>query len=186
MSVKLDIFNDIKTAITANVTAITDVLVWNGQIDNEKEEGAKAYPIVYVEFAQISWDKTSLRPVRTGSTGSYQKNEQRGNCNITIHVVFWQLDDETTSFAAIDSTIELAYFAIMGLNGTYYNPLLRTGEKQDVNHDNVIDWQIDFNCGINQTSQSDTSISIPAATLAPVVTSTMSLDNVVIRAGYDT
>jgi hypothetical protein len=186
MSVKLDIFNDIHSRIHSQVAAIKEVYIWNGQIEAESEEQAKAYPLVYVEFSSMNWDSTSLKPVRIGTKGNY-KNEQKGTFVVTLHVVFWKLTDETTAFADIDATIELVMFAILGLGATatYYTPLLRISERQDTSHDNIIDWQIDFNCGVSQCTQADTSVLIPGATLAVTVTSTIDIDNDIIRAGYE-
>jgi len=187
MSIKKLIFDDINTAITANATSIKDVQIWNSQLDNETKERQHNYPVVFVEFSQMNWDKTLLKPSRDNSRGN-ATNQQRGSFIITLHIAFWQLQNETVSFPIIDTIIDTVYFAIEGLQGTnkaYYNPLLRISERQDVVHDNIIDWQIDFSCAVEQQSQEDTGILISDSTLSATLTRDMDIDNNTIRAGYD-
>jgi hypothetical protein len=186
MSVKLDIYTDIKAKLASDVTAIKDTLIWNGQIDAEKKEKAKAYPLVYIEFSNMSWDITKLNTGRIGTTGGL-KTEQSGKFIVTIHIVFWRLEDETMAFSLIDTIIENVFFAILKLDGTYYGPLLRIAERQDVNHDNVIDWQIDFSCGAFQSAQVDIDLTeVPGGTLDVSLTRTIDIDNDTIRTGDGT
>lgn len=152
MSAKLDIYNDIDTALkgitTNNVRDIKHVAIWNNQIFNEAREKAYNFPAVFVEFTEMLWE-TRLAGSNAGAIASTgQTEEQNGNITVILHVVFSTLKDETYSFPDVDAILDKVYFAIQNLQGANsdsYSPLLRVAERQDIDHDRVIDWQVDFN-----------------------------------------
>ena len=176
MSAKLDIFNDIVTAL-ALVTEIKTVELWNNQFANEEREAAFNYPAVFIEFAETPWTISKQRPPKTGSQGNTTKEQKSEGTIITIHLGFSQLENETVSFPLIDPIIEKVYFAIQGLNGTFYGPLLRIAERQDTDHDRVIDWQSDFIASLEQCGQLDDSLTnIPGGTISIDVNVDLDID----------
>lgn len=166
MSVKLDIFNDIVTAIET-LPDIHTVELWNSQLENESDEKPFNFPAVFIEFADIPWTTTNLRPSALGTQGNIT-NEQKGEgALITLHISFSQLENETVSFPLIDPIIDKVYFKIQGLTKEdKYKPLLRVAERQDTDHDRVIDWQMDFMTLIFQCGELDADLTkIPGGTL---------------------
>ena len=186
MSAKLDIFNDIVTAL-ALVTEIKTVELWNNQFANEERETAFNYPAVFIEFAETPWTISKQRPPKTGSQGNTTKEQKSEGTIITIHLGFSQLENETVSFPLIDPIIEKVYFAIQGLNGTFYGPLLRIAERQDTDHDRVIDWQMDFNTMMFECGELDPDLTkIDAGVLDVELNVDLDIDNDVVRSGDGT
>lgn len=158
MSVKLDIFNDIVTAI-GTLPEIHTVELWNSQLDNMNKETSFNFPAVFIEFADIPWTTTNLQPPSLGAKGNVTKEQKGDNALITLHIAFSQIEDETVSFPLIDPIIEKVYFKIQGLTKTdKYKPLLRVAERQDTDHERVIDWQMDFMTLIFQCGELDTDL----------------------------
>ena len=165
MSAKLNIFNDIVTALKT-LPDIQTVELWNSQLENEDKEKPFNFPAVFIEFGEIPWTSTNQKPSTLGTQGNVTKEQKGDNTLITLHIAFSQLEDETVSFPLIDPIIEKVYFKIQGLTGDFYKPLLRVAERQDTDHDRVIDWQMDFNVLIFQCGElDDTLTKIDAGTL---------------------
>ena len=183
MSAKLDIFNDIVTELD-KIKEIETKAIWNNQFDNETEETSFNYPVVFIEFATIPWDVTSLRPPRLGSEGNKRKEQKAPGTIITLHIGFSKLEDQTQSFIENDPLLDKVYFAIQDLTGDFYTPLLRVAERQDTDHDRVIDWQMDFTTQMSQCGELDTSLTeIPGSTLDLDVGIVLDIDNDIIRTG---
>ena len=172
MSAKLDLFNDIVTEIK-KITEIETVELWNSQLDNESEEISFNFPAVFIEFAEIPWTTTKLKPSKLGSKGDTTKEQKGEGALVTLHISFSQLEDETISFPIIDPVIDKVYFAIQGLSRIEkYTDLLRLSETQDTDHDRVIDWQMNFITTLFQCGELDPK-------LTKIVGGTLGVDTVV-------
>ncbi len=191
MSAKLDIFNDIVTKIesivdTDNIRVINTVELWNSQLENEEEEVPFNFPAVFIEFGEVVWT-TNQKPPSIGPQSDIVGEQKGINSLITIHIAFSQLDDETVSFPIISPKIDKVYFAIQRLSGEFYSELLRVAERQDIDHERVIDFQMDFLTTIFQCGEKDTSvIEIPGGTVDLDLTVDLDVDNDVIRTGDGT
>ena len=183
MSAKLDIFNDIVTEIR-KITDIETVELWNSQLVNEDKETSFNFPAVFIEFADIPWTSTNLKPSKLGGEGDVTKQQKGAGALITLHIVFSQLENETVSFPIISPIIDKIYFAIQGLTGTFYGPLLRVAERQDTDHDRVIDWQMDFNTMMFECGELDADLTkIDAGVLDVELNVDLDIDNDVVRSG---
>jgi len=175
MSVKLNIFNDIVTEIN-KITEIETVELWNSQLENLTKEISFNFPAVFIEFADIPWTSTNQQPSTLGSQGNVTKEQKGIDALVTLHISFSQLEDETVSFPLIDPIIDKVYFKIQGLfKNEKYSALLRAAERQDTDHDMVIDWQMDFLTTMLQCGELDTTLTqIPGGTVD--VKTTVDLD----------
>lgn len=183
MSAKLDIFNDIVTALDS-IAELETVELWNSQFANEDREKPFNYNAVFVEFSEIAWTTTNQTPSRSGSEGDVSKQQKGDETLIMLHIAFSQLDNETISFPIISPIIDKVYLAVQGLNGEFYGPLLRVAERQDTDHDRVIDWQMDFNTMIFECGELDDALTeIPGGTLELELDKDLDIDNPVIRSG---
>lgn len=183
MSAKLDIFNDIVTQLK-KISDIETIELWNSQLENESDETSFNFPAVFIEFADIPWTSTNQQPSRLGVEGNVSKQQKGAGALITLHIAFSQLNDETVSFPIISPIIDKVYFSIQGLQGTFYTPLLRVAERQDTDHDRVIDWQMDFNTMMNECGELDTDLTkIDAGTIDVIPDIVLDIDNDVIRSG---
>ena len=186
MSAKLDIFNDIVTEIN-KIADIQTVELWNSQLVNEDKETPFNFPAVFVEFADIPWTSTNLNPSKLGGEGDVTKQQKGDGTLIMLHITFSQLENETVSFPKISPIIDKVYFAIQGLTGTFYGPLLRVAERQDTDHDRVIDWQMDFNTMMFECGELDPDLTkINAGVLDVDVNVDLDIDNDKIRSGDGT
>lgn len=193
MSVKLDIFNDIVTAVEAivdinNVKVINTVELWNSQLENESDEKPFNYPAVFIEFAEIPWTSTNQQPSTLGNVGNVTKEQKGVDSLIIIHIAHSQLEDETISFPIIDVVNDKVYFAIQGLFvNQKYSPILRVAERQDTDHDRIIDWQMDFLTTMFQCGEADnTLVEIVGGTITLVLTKDLDIDNDTLRTGDGT
>lgn len=159
MSVKLDIFNDI-VAVVEPITEVETVRLWNSQLENEATEIPFNYAAVFIEFAEIPWTSTNQQPSTLGAQGNVTKEQKGANALIIIHATFSQLENETISFPIIDEIIDKIYFKIQGLfKNEKYSALLRVAERQDTDHNRVIDWQMDFLTTMFQCGELDDTLT---------------------------
>jgi len=188
MSVKLELYDDFVTAMSG-VSGVNTSGLWNSQADHENEEIPFAYPAAFLEFTTIAWGDTKLKPIKTASTGATSKQQQSSpdRTLITIHILFEKLKTATQSFSEIDVVIQQVYLALQGITGTHYSPLLRVEERQDVDHDRVIDWQMDFSVNLAECGEADSSLvdaNNPIVTLTAIeITKDLEIDNTTIRTG---
>jgi len=185
MSAKLDSYNAIKSALedlkVNNSRLIPTVGLWNNQFDNEDIETAFNFPACFIHFANIRWDVTNYKPPRGGVGGTNVTKEQKGNTEekslITLHIGFSLLKDPKDSLEILDPILEAIYFAVQGLEGDFFSPILRIEERQDVDHDRVLVWEMDFNTMLNQCGEEDKSlVEIAANTLSLVLTKDLDID----------
>lgn len=183
MSAKLDIFNDIVTELK-KISEIETIELWNSQLENEPAEISFNFPAVFIEFADLPWTSTNQQPSRLGVEGNVSKQQKGGGALITLHIAFSQIEDETISFPIISPTIDKVYFAIQGLNRDFYGPLLRIAERQDTDHNRVIDWQMDFNTMMFECGELDSTLTeISGGTIDVIPDIDLDVDNDKIRSG---
>lgn len=180
MSSKVTLFNDIIEKLDSikveNDNAIQQIGLWNNQFENEERETAFNYPCCFIEFTAINWESSNLSAQRTTSVGNVSKEQKGEDTIITLHVGFFRLDDATFNFPDIDLLTEAIYFVIQGLDSDVYNPLLRSEERQDTNHDGVIDWQIDFTTALHQTGELNKKLEKVKDTLVLKITKDLDID----------
>lgn len=186
MSAKLDIFNDIVTELK-KISEIETIELWNSQLDNENKEIAFNFAAVFIEFADIPWTSTNQQPSRLGAEGNVSKQQKGEGALITLHIAFNPLENETVSFPLISPIIDKVYSAVQGLNKEFYTPLLRVAERQDTDHDRVIDWQMDFSTMMFECGELDGTLTeISGGTIDVVPDIVLDIDNDKIRTGDGT
>lgn len=168
MSAKLDIFKAVKAAIIKDAPQIRTFGFWNNQFEHEPEEIAFNYPCVFLEFSSIPWTKSQVQAPKNTSRGNVKKQQKGEGMVVVLHIGFAPLKNVDLSFELdLDPVLDCVYFAVEGLNGEFFSPMLRSAEKQDVDHGRVIDWQMDFTFMITQCGQLDDSLrEIAANTLS--------------------
>lgn len=188
MSIKYKIYSAIKTKLNTDVTSVKTVRLWNGQPDSDENERVYEYPAVFIEFQAIDW-KTDNSAGNFEVTGNMTQQQTAENATITLHCCFWDLRDETDSFSATDDIVTLIYIAMQQLckesnTDGYFTGLNRIAERMDVNHNNVLDWQMDFVCCMHEQPYTIEDLElIEAEAVAPDVTIVLDIDDDTIRTG---
>ena len=184
MSVTKLIYTDLKAILDTLKTAgtINHVAVWNSQTENETKEDAFNFPAVFIDFSEITWDRTQQIGIQTNT-----KVTQSGTITFTLHIAFHTLYDETDYFPTALDTIFAIYNAVNGMSGGYYSPFYRSGERQDVSHDNVQVWEIDYtSINVTECPEADELVDATDGGASPVsitITKDLDIDNYVIRTG---
>lgn len=181
MSAKLDVFNAIKEALEAvkvsNDPLIRTIGLWNNQFAKETEETPINYPVCFIEFVPIRWNISHQTARRAGSQGNIAKQQNGEISIITIHIGFAEFTDGKDVLPTIDIVTDAVYFALQGLDGDLFTPLLRAEERQDIDHGRVIDWQMDFTTSLSQRGEEDVDLrEIAASTLSLTFTTDLDIE----------
>lgn len=138
MSAKRDLYLAIKRELEEK-TSVKHVRLYNDQFENMDKENTFAFPCVFVQFANLDWS-TETEGIQKGAT------------IIRLHVGFESLaTEELDKFDVIDDEI---HKYIEGLEGVDFTKLSRISEEQDINHDNVYVWLMDYSTEILDCSGS--------------------------------
>jgi hypothetical protein len=138
MNSKSNLYKDLKQCLQ-EIPEVGTVSLWNSQLDNIDSENAINFPCVYIEFNKISW-----YPVKQNDPINRVKNHQNAECSIVLHIGFDTVENEDDSFDYVNWVIEKIHQATQGLRGDYFSPLDRTFETQDINHDGLIVWEVQY------------------------------------------
>lgn len=156
-NVKLDLYNAVKTALQ-EITEIKNVVRYNSQQENEPQETRRQYPQAWIEFSSVEWPP-SLHKANNSDTS----NEQKGNIELTVHLAVWDLRDDDDSFSDALTLTDKIYRKLTMLEDENFTPLQRVSEIDDINQDNVRDWQITFT-----TMVIEAGVSLSQVDAAPV------------------
>lgn len=151
MSAKLALYNAIKTKVLAMLddqetpaTIVKTFGHWNNQFDRINEEIQFLFPSVFIEFQSIDW-KTDV-----GVDQKNQTQQQRGDCNVILHIGCENKKDESDSFPEDIAIIDSIHDQLNGLQGTQFTPLKRISENDDTNKNNIRHWQIAYNTRLHE------------------------------------
>ena len=124
--------------------------LWNIQILNEELERAFNFPACYIHFETIGWRQKTA----AGGFNAPETEEQESERSVvTIHICHSLLQDAKTSFKIYHPINQRVYYALNNKKTEEYGPLVRIAERQDPNHDRIIDWQMDFRFMVIQVGQ---------------------------------
>lgn len=172
MSSKLDLYNAVKAAVKT-VKEIKTFGIWNNQFAdaNDPKELPFNFPAVFMEYSNIPWTSSQIGIPRHLS--KVQKEQKADGVTFTLHFGFHFYKDVHDSFETVDEITELVYFAVQGISGDNFTSFLRTGERQDTDHDQILHWQMDFAGSIQQNGELNTAMRESTVT---TVTTTVDLD----------
>jgi len=183
MSSFLKAFNAIKAQIET-VAEIKTVRLWNSQIDNHEREQPYTRPACFIEFKPTGI--TTDQP--TQKIGQNVSRQQKINTIITIHYEDFKYEDETTSLPIIDANFQKIYYVLQGftkgaLADGYFQPLLRVDVRFDSDHDQVLDWQMDFETMLQECGEEEELTLIAGGTITPDIDRDFDIDSQTIRTG---
>lgn len=164
---KKDVYLAIKEQILCEVKEVKTVQLWNNQPNRTNEEEAFLYPAAFIEYEQLLWDGNTLQT-------------QSGNTNIKIYATFERYNTDDTTFF---DTVQEIYVALQGFGGACFSGLQRIEERQDIDHDQVIIWEMIFNTTITDGEADPRLKRVPATITDLDILTDLDIDNPVIRTG---
>jgi hypothetical protein len=136
MSIKKSTYIAIRDRILLE-TGVKTSRLYNSQFDNEGQEATYTLPVAFIEFAEL---------VYTSNAEGVQEIAAR----IRIHVGASSL--KTEDLGVLD-LLETVHASLQGFSAVPDStPLDRVFEGQDVNHDNVTVWVMDYTTRLTDTS----------------------------------
>jgi hypothetical protein len=148
-NVKLDVYNDVETALN-EITKLKHTLKYNSQDVNNDTIIQKQYPQAWIQLSSIDWTPSMLEGHNQNIT-----QEQKGNLIITIHLEQYSLKGNEATWKLDLSLINEVYRKITNMSGENYTPLQRVSEIDDVNNNNVRDWQMSFSTFVVESGVSE-------------------------------
>lgn len=177
---KKQVFLDIKELINIHSKYINTVEMWNNQIDvdgNESREFPFTMPAVFVSFEQLNWQ-----------LGNNDKSQRTAICTIGIRVVIEDYEWNTADYFKI---VDAVNYALHGRDTSHTTQLQRSEEIQDIDHDNCVIWQINYETSYIEAispppgeTNGETQITLDIDDIE--LNKVLDIDNVVIRTGDGT
>ncbi len=165
---KKQVFLDIKGLIDIHSKYIKTVEMWNNQVNiesAEKRELPFTMPAVFVSFEELEWQP-----------GNNDKSQRTQNFVIGIRVV---IEDYLWNTAEYFDIVSAVNYSLHGRDTTHTTQLQRIAEIQDVDHDNLVIWQINYKCDYIET------ISAPAGTSDGSSQITLDIDDIELNKVLD-
>lgn len=128
MSIKKSIYIAVRDRILTN-TAVKTSRLYNSQFVNMTEENTFAFPAAFIEFSELTY-------------GSISEGSQDGNLKIRVYLGFDSLKTEDLALLDLMEAVNAALQGFAPVNGA--TPLNRVFEAQDINHDAVRVWLMDY------------------------------------------
>ena len=79
----LVLFEDIQNRILSKVPEVSEVIIFNDQIDNEKRERPFKYPYVSISIG-VDWESESSGRIPIGDGSNLKDNFQEGEVTINV------------------------------------------------------------------------------------------------------
>jgi len=174
MGVKLTLYNDIKARLEAKVPELLTIRKWNNQFNNEEKEHAFKYPACFIGFSSMDWDSPNTKTPQSLQL----QQQQNGLITITLYLGFHDLQDESPAFEDYEPIIQKVWYWIQGwtaTGATEYTALLRSSEREDNNHNNVIVWELDFTTRVTDCAGLDDTL-VDATPVTLVINADLIID----------
>jgi len=124
MSVKLELYQDVKAALSA-IESIKTVMHYNGQdAQNFQKTVAKNFPQSWIQLSNIEWNPSEL----TAHNSNVTQQQKTASVIVTVYYASWMLKEDDDSFETDLVAIDEIYRALTMLEGLNYQPLQRIGE----------------------------------------------------------
>ena len=167
MGVKLELYNDLVARINDKIPEYLTVRKWNNQVENEANESTWEYPACFIGFSAIDWEP----PMNRTANVKQLQAAQSGLITITCYLVFEDKQEETAAFTDYEPLIQKIWYYLQDYNvlNSNWSDLRRVAEREDNNHNNVIVWQVDFQCAVYDYAACDLTM-VDAAPVDLVIT----------------
>ena len=152
-SVLLTIFEEISAKILADVTEISEVVIYSNQEANEAEQRPFDYPYVAIQMV-IDWEPDEARgnnydnPPINGAIGLQKK----GMATIQIHTMFANRNDDTPAFIENEAIRHKVHRAIdlMDDSTGFYTALLKVQDQLPIEINGNQDFITTYVCAVKE------------------------------------
>ena len=152
-STLLTLFEQIQTKILANVTEISEVVVYSNQENNEEVQRPFTYPYVSVQMV-IDWDmpeaignNTDGNPPVNGNIG----RQKKGIANIVIHTMFYNRNDDTKAFLQNEAIRHKVHRAVDLLHyAPFFTEILKVQDQLPIEIDASQDYPTTYICSVKE------------------------------------
>jgi len=159
------IYTDLKSRIET-LSQIKTVGLFNNQFANENQEKPFIYPAVFIEFSDIVFE-------------SENQGIKKIKLETTLHVGMRQLVEDLELFDIVQAVSAI----VDGYTTDYSTPFIKVREVHDVDHDNVLVWNIIFTTTVTDENSSRFNNLITTTPTMIEVNSSIDIDNNTIRTG---
>lgn len=174
MSVKLELYQDVKAALQ-ELTFIKNVMHYNSQdILNYEKNNSKRFPQVWIQLSSIPWNPSELKPYNQNRT-QQQKSEP---ITMIIYYASFSLKEDDETFETDLVNIDLIYRALTMLEGDNFSPLQRASEADIATNNNVRVWAQEYTTMLTECAIAEALTDSAPLTLE-IITQETKTDNFV-------
>jgi hypothetical protein len=142
MSAKKDFYLAVKQALEDNAPSVKTVRLFNNQFQKIEQEKPFPFPAVMVHFLELDYSTRG-------------DSSQDGETIVRLHIGYDSIKDEDLE---IFDLLDEIHGAIQGLTvGELFTPLDRVFEEQDIDHDVISVWSVDYSFKLRDTEANNTS-----------------------------
>jgi hypothetical protein len=172
MSVKLDLYRDIKAALQ-DLTFMENVLHYNGQdLLNYEKDNSKRFPQSWIQISNVTW-----QPSQQIAYNQNRTQQQKSDTSlITVYYASYSLLEDDETFETDLVNIDLIYRALTMLEGDNYSPLQRIGESDIATNNNVRVWAQEYTTMLTEPAIAKTLEDAAPLTLE-IITQETKTDN---------
>lgn len=139
ISTLLTLFQDIRAKILADVSEISEVVVFSSQLDNEDTQRPFAYPYVAVQMT-IDWEPSEAHGSVSPAAGAIGL-QKKGLAAIIIHTLFGNRKDDTDGFIQNEPIRHKVHRAVDLLENTlFFTKLLKVQDQVPILFNSVQDY----------------------------------------------
>lgn len=154
MSVKKDVYQAIKTALT-EITEIRNVRHYNGQdLTNFQQDISSRFPQAWIQLTSIDWQPSELVSHNENRT----RQQKSANVQITVYLGTFSLNEDDETFESDLDLIDLIYRKLTMLDGANFTPLQRVSESDIPTNNNVRMWAQVYDTMLTEYANADNEV----------------------------
>ena len=167
MSIKT-LYTELRTQLET-IPELKWVRLWNNQFEREETENPFLFPCCFIEFKPSTYSDLT-------------NGVQQYDMIVTLHLGFESYKDEDIDVLDLKQKI---YKKVQRFQSSYFAMLSRVEERQNFDHDNIQDYEIDFRTS-GKDFEADTRAITPATITTLTLPKDLKIDNNIVRTGVIT
>lgn len=151
-STLLILFEEIQSKILADVSTISEVVIFSNQESNEAEQRPFTYPYVSVQMV-IDWEPNEARGSNADnpSISGLHGLQSKGNATIIIHTMFGNRNDDTKVFTQNEAIRHSVHRAVhLHYLDPFFTRLIKVQDQLPIEIDGNQDFQTTYVCAVKE------------------------------------